>query len=134
MKRGEGNGMIENTVIYWIILLLFAGILATFVTRHQGTVDRWEEYYAFSLAQTINRAHAGDVIRVDVSSAVSLGARNKLTDVQSMFLINQEKREVGIRLRPGMVYWYPYVRAVTVSNWKVDISGSASVLMFEVQA
>lgn len=134
MKRGEGNGLLEGTVIYWVILLMFAGILGTFVLRHQGTTDRWEDYYAFVIAQTIDKAQPGDVIVLDVSAPVQIGARNKVATVDEMFVLQEGRQEVGVRLRAGKAHWYSYLRDVSVSNWHVDRAGEKVTLVFEVGA
>lgn len=134
MKRGETNDLIENTVIYWVLLLLFTATMITFIVRHQGGVDKWEEYYAFVIAETIDRAQPGDVISLDVSAPVQIGVRNKVVSASEMFVLNRGNHEVGVRLRSENTYWYSYVTNKTIANWHIDSSGDATLLVFEVHA
>lgn len=134
MKRGEGN-LVSNVLIYWVLLLVFAFSMFTFISRHQGNVYAWEAYYGFILAKTIDNAQPGDVVRVDVSPAVQIGAKYwKNTGAEHMFVLNDAHHEVGVQLRPGSMYWYSFVTAKQVGNWHVDTSGSRTIVVFEVKA
>ena len=134
MRRGEGD-LVHNVLIYWVLLLLFAFSMFTFISRHQGNVQAWEAYYGFVLAKTIDNAHAGDVVRLDVSPAVAIGARYRQnTNAERMFLLSNEHHEVGVQLRSGMPYWYAFVTNKTIGNWHMDTTGSRTLLIFEVKA
>ena len=103
-----------------------------FIMRHQGNVERWETHYAFSIAQTINRAAPGDVIAINVGKAVEIGSKQKMNDVNAMFLLDQGKQVVGVQLKNGATYWSPYVMERTLRGWRVDQSEQETTLRFEV--
>ena len=122
-----------DQVIYLLLLAVFVALMWGFLRQQQSGAVVWEDYYVKEIAQAVNAAEPGDVLRLDVHTATEVAQKNHVPDLQQIFFFDQETQEVCGQFSLGDRTCFAYVNDVKVA-WRIDLGARSgkNVLVLEV--
>ena len=126
-KRGSGLDAINHNVIFIIFLLVMVGIALYFVVSRLNSSGVMEEKYAKEIALSLDAAHPGMVITLNMSDAVA-AAEKSLGEKNLDKMVSIKGNQVTVKLTSGgQGYTYSFFNNVTLTNYYLDKSKLAYV-------
>lgn len=132
MNKRALSEVLWNNVLYLIILIFFIiGIFMFISDQWNGAAIR-EDYYAKEIVRIINLAEPGDVVTLNVQKATEIGKKNNV-DFNDMFRIDNEHKEICVRLSSSRRTCYSYFNDVSIDKSEVRLGVPENILYFEVR-
>ncbi len=122
-KRAESSDLLQWTVIYVVIFLVFFAGAYFIIDRNFDNAGFWEEFYAKEIARVINFAESGDVVMLDVTRATRIAAKNgkNAGNADEVFKFDEEAGEVIISLRQSGGTGYSYLSDKKIESYRVEL-------------
>jgi len=135
-KKGSFGDTLADNAIYLVFALLFFSIMILFVMGQQNGADFWSDFYAKEISKAINLAKVGDEITLDVHKGSVIGKDNGVPSFSEMFMIDNAKQEVCVKLSRGRKNCYNYFNNVIVVDSELVLAGNdkgdKNVLRFRI--
>ena len=132
----KAESILEGTIIYIILLILFAAPLAYFVWNQYNGASTWADFYAKEISRVVNLAEPGDEVSIDVQTGTEVAVKNKIPSLNDIFTFDNAKNEICVKLAPGRKSCYYYFNEVDVVDWKIDrglARGEVNTLTFQIK-
>jgi len=126
--------MIQNAVFIILALIAFA-IVFYFVAQQSSNAGEWSDYYVKEITKTINLGKVGDTIELDVSKATSISKKENLRSISEVFVFENSKNKVCVKLNKGRRTCYYYYNNVDIVNPEVKIGfgDKPNTLVFKLE-
>lgn len=134
-RRGEetfSEMLLDNVIYIILVVAFFVGCIYFIDSRASGGVV-WEDFYAKELAGVIDYARVGDKYSIDVQKATEVSFSNGQKDFEQMFVFDNLKNEVCVKLSNGGRTCFSYFSDVDVTNIDVVKGKPVNILVFEIK-
>lgn len=126
-KRGSGADILNHNVIFIILLLIIMVAAMYFVISKLNGSGVMEEKYAKEIALSLDAAHPGMMITLNMSDAVKYAEKN-LGEKNIGKIVSIKGNQVTVKLaQEGAGYTYSFFNNVNVTNYYLDNSKDAFV-------
>jgi hypothetical protein len=134
LKKGV-LGILPETVIEIILIVIFAVFLFVFVGLQKNAAGIWGDIYAKDIAQVVNLAKPGDEISIDIQHASEIAKKNNVPDLKKIIWFDNESREIVVKLSPSAGETrFSYFNDVEITNNVIELGIPGNVLRFKVKA
>ncbi|RMD66722.1 hypothetical protein D6817_03530 [Candidatus Pacearchaeota archaeon] len=130
-KRGASERL-NDEVVFLIIFAVFIAVMVFYVGNRANNAAFWEDFYAKELAKMINLAKPGDEFRLDVHKATEIAQKNKVKSFSEIFVFDNAKSEVCVKLSPGSAKCYSYFVKLDVVDEELELAAPKNMLKFKV--
>ena len=114
-KGDEGADFIWDNFIYIIALVILIGGTFLLINHYQNGAAIWEDYYAKEIVRIIDLGCPGDEITLDVHKATEIAKKNRV-NFDNIFILDNVKNEVCVKLSPGKITCYYFFNDVNVEE------------------
>jgi hypothetical protein len=118
MER-KAESILEGTVIYLVLLILFVVPVSVFVWSQYNGGAIWADFYAKEISRVVNLAEPGDEISIDVQVATEVAEKNEVKSFNEIFNFDNVKKEICVKLEPGRKSCFTYFNNVDVVEWEI---------------
>jgi hypothetical protein len=134
-KRKHGaSDLLSGTLLYVILVVLFAIGLFSVIQKESNSADSWEELYVKELALLLNQARPGDVYTIDIQKASEIAVKNGIKDTRYIIRFDGKTREVVVQLHQGGETRFSYFNDVVVADSTIELGRPRNTLSFRVVA
>src|SRR3989344_5650598 len=125
-KKASSNFLMGHLV--YIILLGFVVFgLFSFAQRQQEGTGIWEQYYSSFIANSINRAEAGDELIIDIHYASEVAIKRKFNSIGEIVLIDGTSNKVCVKLSHQTQTCYNYFKKFSSVEYEIKESVFGSI-------
>lgn len=132
-RHGAGD-LLSGTLLYVILVVLFAIGLFAVIESQRNSAGLWEELYAKELALLLNRAQPGDMYVLDIQKASEIAVKNGIRDTRYIIHFDGTTREIVVQLHQGGETRFSYFNDVVVANSEIELGRPRNTLRFKVVA
>lgn len=126
-KRGAGTDALYHNIVFIIFLLLMIGVSLYFVISRLNSSGVMEEKYAKEIALSLDAAHPGMMITLNMSDAIA-AAEKGLGEKNLDKMVSIKNNQVTVKLTSGGPgYTYSFFNNVNVTNYYLGPSKQAWV-------
>lgn len=132
MNRTGSGDVLSGTLLYVVLVVLFAIGIFMIIAQHKNNAAQWEEFYAKELALLLDQAKLGDRYTLDIQHASELAVANGVENPSYIITFDGKTREVVVRLTLGGETRFSYFNDVVVSDVRVELGKPTNKLQFTV--
>ena len=133
MSEEDAGSLIENNVIYLVLLAIFFIPILFFVKGQMNGAGVFSDYYAKEIVRQINLAEPGDKISFNVQEATNIAVKNSVSDLNETFSFDEVNNEACVKLSPNTKTCYSYFSDIRIRNNELRLGVPENVLVFEVE-
>jgi hypothetical protein len=136
MNRKAQSEILNDNVIFLIILIVFFGAMLYFALNQASGGAIWADFYSKEIVRQINFARPGDAISLDIQKATEIAQAKGQTTFSSIFEFNNAENEVCVSLSPNRKTCFSYFNQVDIINPKIKLglgSPYKNTLTFEIK-
>jgi hypothetical protein len=135
MKRKGESDILWDQVVYLILGALFVIAVGSFIYMQTNSAGVWGEFYLKRVIVTLNSAHPGDEVVIEVHKATEIAKKNGITNFDSIFNFNNAEKLVCVQLSTSGKFCMNYFNEIYVEEPKIDLGISSegkNLLKFRV--
>ena len=136
LNKGGGIGdILLDHVVYIFIVGVFFFIMLWYVLAQQSGGAFFEDYYAKEISKVVNLAKPGDEVTLDVHEGTVIARDNLVPTFSEMFVFNNAKNEICVKLTKGRKSCYNYYNNVDIVDVNIILAGGGeeNLLVFKVK-
>ena len=125
-KRAGLGDILQDNVIYLILLVIFVGGMLYFLFQQQEGAAVWEDYYTKEIVKLIDFSNAGDKICIDVHKATKIAKKNGVSSDSEIFQIDNVENKACTKLSSGRRTCYSYFNDIDIVNFNLTLAGGVN--------
>ena len=128
------DAILQPNAVFTVLLLIFVVFTGVYILSERNGAGVWSDYYAKEISKVINLAKPGDLITLNVQKATEIAEDNDVLNFKEIFMFNNEKKEICVKLAKGEKTCYNYFNNVYIipENPDVDLGVPVNIIKFRI--